>query len=207
MQTLWNKSDIYAEPVGLSPPDAELIYFPQFLPQTLADDLLNFWIHSIAWQALPIRIFGKEYMQPRLTAWYADAGVNYTYSGIRLQPESWTPELQNVKLEIEKVSGCIFNSVLLNYYRNGNDSMGWHADDEPELGKNPIIGSLTLGATRSFHLKHRSRKDVQPLKIHMAHGSLLIMAGTTQHHWLHQVPKCAKPVQGRINLTFRNIFS
>ena len=111
--------------------------------------------------------------------------------------------LQSIKNKIEKVSGSKFNSVLLNYYRDGKDSMGWHSDDEPELGKNPVIASLSFGQKRVFHLRHRFDKEIPKVKLNLDHGSLLIMAGETQHFWQHQIPKTARKIEGRINLTFR----
>jgi len=142
---------------------------------------------------------------PRLTAYYADAGVRYSYSGVTHQAMEWTPELSEVKRRVEEVSGATFNSLLLNLYRGGRDSIGFHADDEPELGQGPIVASVSLGAVRTFVLKHKSAKE--KLSFELAHGSLLVMGGTCQRFWLHGVPKTKEAVGERINLTFRKIIT
>jgi alkylated DNA repair dioxygenase AlkB len=142
---------------------------------------------------------GRRLPIPRLTAWHGQAG--YVYSGIRMAPAPWTPPLLELKDIAEALAGQPFNSVLLNLYRHGRDSVSWHADNEPGLGRNPVIASISLGAERRFQLKHR--RTGERLSVDLAHGSCLIMAGATQHHWLHQLPKIAQPVGPRINLTFR----
>jgi alkylated DNA repair dioxygenase AlkB len=140
---------------------------------------------------------------PRLTAWYADAGLTYTYSGVTHHALAWTPVLADVRCRVEEVAGVSFNSLLLNFYRDGKDSIGLHADAEPELGINPVITSISLGGVRRFVMKHAKSKE--RLTFDLAHGSLLIMGGTCQHHWLHGVPKTTALVEPRINLTFRRI--
>jgi alkylated DNA repair dioxygenase AlkB len=140
---------------------------------------------------------------PRLTAWYADAGLSYTYSGVTHQAIEWTSLLERIRRDCESVAKSAFNSLLLNYYRTGQDSMGYHADDEKELGVNPVIASVSFGATRTFHLKHK--KSRERLTFELSHGSLLIMGGTCQHHWIHCVPKTKAEVGERINLTFRKM--
>ena len=151
-------------------------------------------------------MFGKKLPVPRLSAWYGDPGSVYSYSNIRLDPKPWFAALTDVRVKVETLSGSTFNSVLLNLYRNGNDSMGWHSDDEPELGARPTIASLSLGATRKFHLRRRDDHKVRrSLDLH--HGDLVVMAGPTQAKWAHHVPKTAKPVGVRLNLTFRTIHS
>jgi alkylated DNA repair dioxygenase AlkB len=142
---------------------------------------------------------------PRLTAWVADAGLAYRYSGVTHLGAGWTPTLLDVKHRVEQASGSPFNSVLLNRYRSGRDSIGMHADDEPELGTNPVVASISLGAVRTFILKHRATRE--KITLPLAHGSLLVMAGTCQHHWLHGILKTELPVGERINLTFRMIVS
>jgi alkylated DNA repair dioxygenase AlkB len=142
---------------------------------------------------------------PRLTAWYSDPGQTYSYSGVTHEAVPWTPELLSVKASVEAAAGTTWNSLLLNLYRDGRDSIGFHADDEPELGMNPVVGSVSLGAARRFILKHRSSGE--KLEFALPHGSLLVMAGTCQHHYVHGVPKTAKPVGPRINLTFRRILA
>jgi alkylated DNA repair dioxygenase AlkB len=151
-----------------------------------------------------IKIFGKEVCVPRLTAWYGDKGMSYSYSGITVNPLPWTPALLEIRDRVGARSGTPFNSVLLNQYRTGADSVAWHADDEPELGLNPIIASVSFGGTRKFQLKHKTRKEMRH-SLDLTCGSLLLMRGKTQHHWLHQVPKTKRAVETRVNLTFRVI--
>lgn len=153
------------------------------------------------WRQDSIVLFGKQHLQPRLTAWYGDA--SYTYSGLRLDPLPWTPLLAELRATVETTCGCRFNSVLLNYYRNERDSMGMHSDDEPELGPEPAIASLSLGATRSFKLRHKRNKRTVKLDLH--DGSLLLMSGSLQSNWLHGINKAARSLGERINLTFRFI--
>ena len=158
------------------------------------------------WQQEEIRLFGRRRRQPRLTAWHGDAGAVYRYSGLQLDPEPWTADLLMVKGRIEAISGVRFNSVLLNYYRDGRDSMGWHSDDEPELGDNPLIGSVSLGAARRFRMQHKADASLQ-MAWNLPDGSYLEMGGALQRHWKHCVPKVAsnKGPGPRINLTFRLI--
>jgi alkylated DNA repair dioxygenase AlkB len=160
--------------------------------------------HAIDWRQDSITVYGQRVPLPRLTAWYGDAGTTYSYSGITMQPQPWTPALWQIKQAIQPLAGVEFNSVLLNLYRDGNDSVGWHSDDEPELGENPVIGSVSFGAERRFQLRHKMNHAWKQ-EITLNSGSLLLMQGTTQHFWQHQVPKTAKPVSARINLTFRVI--
>jgi len=185
-------------------PNAELIYFPNFYSIERANTLFKILKETIAWQQDDITVFGKTYKQPRLTALYADNDMSYTYSNITMFPKIITEELMTIKQDVESIANHLFTSVLLNFYRNGNDSNGWHADNEKELGENPVIASVSFGANRAFHFKHRTLKD-EKHKLILEHGSLLIMAGEMQHHWLHQVPKTKKNVGERINLTFRTI--
>jgi alkylated DNA repair dioxygenase AlkB len=156
----------------------------------------------IDWQQEDIVIFGERRRVPRLVAWHGDPGTAYTYSGTAHEPLPWTPELQGVRHLVEAVTGHRYNSVLLNLYRDGRDGMGWHADDEPELGHEPVIASVSLGATRRFKLRHRGSRSAAGT-LDLAHGDLLLMAGATQHHYLHAVPKTARPAGVRVNLTFR----
>lgn len=140
---------------------------------------------------------------PRLTAWYADPGLTYSYSGVTHDALPWTEALAGIRRRVDDAAGTLFNSVLLNLYRDGKDSIGYHADDEPELGVNPVVASISLGGVRQFVLKHI--KSGEKLTYDLAHGSLLIMGGTSQHHWMHGVPKTKATAEPRINLTFRNI--
>ncbi|MCB0842995.1 MAG: alpha-ketoglutarate-dependent dioxygenase AlkB [Bacteroidetes bacterium] len=182
-----------------------IYYYPDFYSPVESDTIFKELAEKIEWQQESIKIFGKKIPQPRLTAWYGDPGKTYTYSNLTWRPQSWIPELITIKEKVEKVARTRFNSVLLNYYRDGKDSMGWHSDDEPELGKNPVIASLSFGQKRAFHLKHRLDKTIPKVKLDLEHGSLLIMSGETQHFWQHQIPKTSRQVDGRINLTFRVI--
>jgi alkylated DNA repair dioxygenase AlkB len=191
------------KPIHFDLPDADISYFPDFLSPEKADELFTRLKEEIPWRQDEIKVFGKMHPQPRLTALFGD-GKPYGYSGIVMQPQHWNALLSYIKEQVELVCGTHFTTVLLNYYRDGKDSNGWHADNEKELGRNPVIASVSLGAERFFHLRHNLNKD-QTLKILLEHGSLLLMKGTTQHFWKHQIPKTAKPIGPRINLTFRVI--
>jgi alkylated DNA repair dioxygenase AlkB len=185
-------------------PDADIVFYPTLLDRQERDRFLTELMQTIDWRQEWITIYGRSLPQPRLTAWYGDPGASYTYSGLTLHPVAWTEALLGLKVTLEAVSGVRFNSVLLNLYRDGNDSMGWHSDDEPELGQNPVIGSLSLGGTRRFILRHRHEKSWKH-ELELTSGSFLLMRGTTQHYWQHQVPKTRRSVSPRINLTFRLI--
>lgn len=193
-----------SEPLFLQLPDAEIIYYPQFFDKEQADIIFAELTHEIPWQQDDIRVFGKIHQQPRLTALFGNEGKPYSYSNITMQPHPWNLLLQKLKSQIEKVAEVNFTTVLLNQYRDGKDSNGWHADNEKELGVNPVIASVSFGAERTFQLKHNSNKDLKK-SIVLQHGSLLLMKGTTQHYWKHQIPKTAKPIGPRINGTFRII--
>jgi alkylated DNA repair dioxygenase AlkB len=182
--------------------DGEAIFYRDFFTADESDKLFLELNASTQWQQDNIAIFGKRIPLPRLQAWYGDAGKSYTYSGIEQHPRAWTPALSSVKARIEQAAKVTFNSVLLNLYRHGKDGVAWHSDDEPELGQNPIIGSVSFGATRRFSLKHKQVKD-RKIDIDLPHGSFLLMRGATQHYWQHQIAKTTKDVRPRINLTFR----
>jgi len=192
------------EPIELHLPDATIIYYPHFFNKIEADTIFAALEKEIPWQQDEIRVYGKVHAQPRLTALFGNEGKTYSYSNIKMQPQPWNLLLQKIKSHVESVSNTKFTTVLLNYYRDGKDSNGWHADNEKELGINPVIASLSFGAERTFQLKHNSDKD-QKKSIVLEHGSLLVMKGTTQHFWKHQIPKTSKPIGPRINLTFRII--
>jgi alkylated DNA repair dioxygenase AlkB len=159
---------------------------------------------GIAWQQEKVTIFGQSRLVPRLVAWHGDPAARYTYSGTPHDPLPWTSPLERIRARVGELIGRSFNSVLLNLYRDGRDGMGWHADDEPELGPEPVIASVSLGAARRFCMRHRRRND-RKLDISLPHGSLLLMSGGTQRHWVHAVPKTRVPVGERINLTFRSV--
>jgi len=163
-------------------------------------------LDHIAWRSEDIVVWGKRYRQPRLIAWYGDRGHSYTYSGIRFEPLPWTDVLASIRGCVQAATKIEFNSVLLNYYRDQNDSMGMHSDDEPELGPRPIIASVSLGSERTFVLKHRTRKDLKRVRLPLQSGSLLVMQGDTQRNWKHGIDKQRRPCGPRINLTFRRIF-
>ena len=186
-------------------PDAEIRYVPHFLPVSLANTYFDDLFLHIPWRQDPITVFGKTHLQPRLTSLHAHTLDSYSYSGIVMTPQPMTQTLQCIENRIYQLCDESFTTVLLNLYRDGKDSNGWHADDEVELGKNPVIASLSLGAPRFFHLRH-NQDPKQRYKLLLEHGSLLLMGGETQHHWKHQVAKTAKKVGPRINLTFRKIF-
>jgi alkylated DNA repair dioxygenase AlkB len=178
-----------------------------WLPAAEADALFEALRDGIAWKQERIRVFGEEYAQPRLSAWFGDSGAVYTYSGVTLAPVPWPPALAALRERVEAAAGHPFNSVLVNYYRDGDDSMGLHADAEKELGKNPVVASVSLGAHRRFVLKPtRKVKEAAPVELSLGRGSLLVMGGTTQHFWRHGVPR-QRGAGPRINLTFRRILS
>ena len=189
-------------PTNLLPRDGEVYLFEAALPRPDADRLFAALTASIDWRSETATVMGRRVPIPRLTAWHGEAG--YVYSGIRLEPAPWTAPLLELKARAETLAARRFNSVLLNLYRDGRDGVSWHADSEPGLGRDPVIASLSLGATRRFQLRHR-RDRAAKLALDLPHGSCLIMAGATQHHWLHQLPKTAQPVGPRINLTFRRM--
>ena len=180
-------------------------YLPGFLPPARAERLFSRLLAEVDWHQRQILLFGRRRPQPRLTAWCSDPGVSYRYSGLELQPEPWLRPLQALRRQLSSTAGARFNSVLLNLYRDGRDSMGWHADDERELGEEPVIASVSLGAVRRLRL--RSRGGGPSRSVDLASGSLLLMRGRSQAEWQHAVPRTARTVGPRINLTFREIVS
>lgn len=186
-------------------PDAELKFTRSLALNFPPQDVLRKLIASTPWRAEKVTVWGKTFDQPRLIAWYGDAGRNYSYSGIAMDPLPWTDLLRSLLTAVERVAGVGFNSVLLNYYRNENDSMGFHSDDERELGPRPTIASLSFGAERTFIFKHKTRKDLKPFRIRLPSGSLLLMQGVTQSNWKHAIEKERQPLGPRVNLTFRQI--
>ena len=185
--------------------DGEILFMRNFFTSSEAKNYFELLQNNINWKQEEVNFYGKTYSVPRKTAWYGYEGFNYSYSGINCFPESWTKELLEIKSQIELfIPDEDFTSVLLNLYNNGNDKMGWHADDEKELGINPTIASVSLGETRRFDIKHKKNKDLQ-FKFELTSGSLLIMRGALQHHWVHQIPAQKKVINPRINLTFRTI--
>ena len=179
-----------------------VLSFLEQLPLILPNEVvLARLIAETAWRCDVVTVWGKQHPQPRLTAWHGEAA--YAYSGLTLAPQPFTPLQHALREAVEAASGHRFNSVLLNYYRDGRDSMGMHSDNEAELGPNPTIASVSFGATRTFVLQHKTGK--QRIKIALTDGSLLLMAGSLQHHWVHGIPKIARFAGPRVNLTFRFI--
>lgn len=189
--------------IAIAMSDADVVYFPRLFNSAEADSLFEQLRQQVTWKQETITLYGQVHDLPRLTAWYGDPAKTYTYSAITAHPLEWIVPLLDIKHRIETVSGCSFNSVLLNRYRNGSDSVAWHADDEYELGKNPAIGSVSFGEARPFQMKHKFLDEKH--KLLLEHGSCLMMQGTTQHYWLHQIPKSKRVLGERINLTFRKI--
>ena len=187
----------------LSLPDADLLFWRQVDLGQPYDSLLQELIESTDWRQEEITVYGKPYLQPRLSAWHGD--LSYSYSGIRLEPLPWTPTLLDLKTRVEALTEHPFNSVLLNYYRDQLDGMGMHSDDERELGSQPAIASLSLGEERTFLLKHKTRKDMKTVKLALPPSSLLLMQGGTQQYWRHGINKERRPCGPRVNLTFRTI--
>lgn len=183
--------------------DGQTLLWPAFIAPAEAEELTERLIASLAWHTESIAMFGRDVAVPRLVCWYGDSGAVYRYSGVTHQPLPWTPELADLRQGVQSATAAEFNSVLANLYRDGNDSMGWHADNEPELGKQPNIASLSFGATRTFRLQHRKSKRI--VTVPLASGDLLFMTGDTQKYWRHSVPKEPKIISPRVNLTFREI--
>lgn len=185
-------------------PDAEVTYYPNFLYTKEADSFFKILREEVPWQQDDIKIFGKVYAQPRLTALYGNNGKPYSYSNITMYPNEYSESLLAIAEKLKLYTTVEFTTCLLNLYRDGKDSNGWHADNEKELGTNPPIASISLGAPRYFHLKHNTDKAYRT-KLLLEHGSLLVMTGATQHNYKHQIAKTAKQIGERINLTFRRI--
>jgi alkylated DNA repair dioxygenase AlkB len=186
-------------------PDGELFWYPRYCAAPRSDLWLQQLSAETPWRQDRIRMHGKTLSVPRLQAWYGVPEARYGYSGILLAPLPFTPLLQEIRDELQQRTGHQFNAVLLNNYRDGSDSVSWHSDDEKELGSDPIIASLSLGSSRRFELRHKTRKDVGKLALELSHGSLLLMGSGLQSHWQHQIPKQSGITLPRLNLTFRFI--
>lgn len=188
--------------------DGECYYFQSFFDATESVRLFSELLTTTSWKQEPIVIFGKQVMQPRLTAWYGDSGTEYRYSGLTMVPNPWSRALLEMKARVEAHLGTRFNSALLNQYRDGQDSMGWHRDNEPELGAKPTIASLSFGEARVFQLRHISQVEGSKklrVSVTLETGSLLLMSRDTQRFWYHSIPKTKKAIDPRINITFRNV--
>lgn len=209
-------------------PYGRLYYAPHYFDQHQSDEFFDYFLacdgvdhkthdwqneshinqmpfKNIDWHQDTIKMYGKEHLLPRVSAWYGDFDRPYTYSGITLQPKAWTDKLQQLNDTLFNVCKRRFNSVLCNWYRTGEDHISWHTDAEPELGENPMIASVNFGESRRFLLRLKDHHDIK-VEIPLHHGSVLVMAGALQHHWQHSVPKQAKAKNSRINLTFRTIY-
>ena len=183
----------------------EFCYFKKFYDIGSSKIILNNLHSNIKWTNDKVKMYGKSLILKRRVAWYADSGKSYTYSGLKKDPLPFTSELKTIKAKVEKKTNVVFNSVLLNDYENGQVGMGWHSDDEKELGKNPTIASLSFGASRDMFFRNKNNPNLKVIKILIENGSLLVMKGKTQHFWQHSIPKRLKVKQRRINLTFRTI--
>ena len=183
--------------------DADVQFYPEFFDDAKATQLLRDLIASTPWETHFVNIFGRNIPAPRQSSWHGEPHCSYRYSKVRYEPKAWTPELTGVHEALARAGVGEFNCVLANFYRSGADSMGWHSDDEPELGTNPLIASISLGAPRRFCLRHKSLPEKAELVL--SSGSLLVMAGTTQKNWQHALPKMASVGTPRVNLTFRQI--
>lgn len=183
-------------------PNSDITYYPDFFDEFDCNYFYEKLLKDVKWETKTLNFSGREVPIPRLTAWYGD--TSYTYSGLKLEPNPWTSTLLCLKSSVGGRAVHPFNSVLLNLYRDGQDSVSWHSDDEKELGRNPVIASVSFGATRDFKLKHRYLDYKETISL--TNGSLLVMRGETQHYWLHSIPKTTKKVEPRINLTFRTIY-
>lgn len=192
--------------VPLALPGADLAFDPEWLDVAAADRLFDALHAALPWETHHVRLFGREVPSPRLSCWIGEADAVYRYSGTRHEPHPWPASLLPVLQRLRTDTGVEFNSVLANLYRDGRDAMGWHGDDEPELGPRPVIASVSLGGERRFAMKHR-RIPGTGLAMALPHGSLLLMRGDTQRDYRHALPRTAKPVAARINLTFRRIVS
>ncbi|MCU0549468.1 MAG: alpha-ketoglutarate-dependent dioxygenase AlkB [Leptolyngbya sp. Prado105] len=204
-EDLAQPSNLETRPVSesLPLPNADIVFYPTLFTQEESQQFFSALQDGVNWKQEFIKIYGKSVPIPRLTAWYGDPGKKYIYSKIEMMPEPWNEVLLKIKSRIEPLAKVQFNSVLLNLYRDGKDSVSWHSDDEPELGQEPIIGSVSFGESRQFKLKHKSQEIKDEVKL--TSGSFLLMQGTTQKFWLHQIPKVQKSIGSRINLTFRVI--
>lgn len=185
-------------------PSELLAYIPNVFSPEEGNALLGSLINDTTWKQESVYLYGRMVKTPRLTAWYGDPGRTYEFSGTRLSPYPWTEELLTIKKRIEPLAGTTFNSVLLNYYRDANDSVDWHSDKETALGKRPLIASVSFGQTRKFDIRNKQDHALK-YAIYLEHGSLLLMKGDLQQHWDHRIAKSTRPMKERVNLTFRNI--
>jgi len=202
---LFNDTDIFTsntpKKTVFDVPDADLMLYEGFFTKEESDAYYNFLLANTRWKEADLTVYDKTHIIPRMISWYEDK----TNPGAHQNGPDWTPELLTIKKRVEVETNFTFNSVLLNLYRNGKDGVGWHSDRTENFGQNQIIASVSFGETRLFRLRHKTRKDLRMLEIPLTHGTLLLMAGTTQTHWEHHIPKTAKDILPRINLTFRQV--
>lgn len=187
----------------LLPSDGSAVLHDWVLGDRNSEEILSRLMDEVPWTSNTIRVFGVDHVEPRLVSWHGDPGASYSYSGLQLAVNPWTPLLSELKSVCESIAGTPFNSVLLNLYRDGNDRVGWHADDEPELGPEPVIASLSLGAVRRFRFRHRETGE--SVACDLPSGSLVVMSGLSQRCWVHEVPRQKRVVSPRVNLTFRRV--
>ena len=190
-------------PQELLPYDGSAVLHQWVLGDRSGEELLARLTTDIPWRQNTIRVFGTDHAEPRMVSWHGDPGAEYSYSGLQMVLNPWTPLLLDLRSVCEQVAGATFNSVLVNLYRDGNDGVGWHADDEPELGPEPVIASLSIGATRRFRFRHRETGE--SVACDLESGSLVLMSGLSQKCWVHEVPRQKKVTAPRINLTFRRV--
>ncbi len=183
-------------------PEELLEYHAGFIDEQTSNELLQKFINEMPWKQSIQKMWDKEYLTPRLTSWHGDFGTDYSVPGTISTPNPWTPELLYIQSLVEPLAGIKFNSVLLNYYRDGNDSVAWHSDRESVLGKNPIIASVSFGQVRSFDIRNKSDHN-EHYSVRLEHGSFLLMKAGLQEHWEHRIAKSSKPMKARVNLTFR----
>lgn len=193
-------------PHNLLPSGGEVYYFPQAFDKNKSDAYFQLLLDRIHWKQEPVKIFGKEVMQPRLTAWYGDTDKPYTYSGLTMTPNKWIHPLPEIKAVADHLSGVESTSALLNLYRDGNDGLGWHRDNEKVLGHAPVIASVSFGMARKFQFRNYHDKS-QVISIMLEPGSVLVMKGASQQEWQHRIPKTTRLHGARINITFRVIGS
>ncbi|MHB1089559.1 MAG: alpha-ketoglutarate-dependent dioxygenase AlkB family protein [Ilumatobacteraceae bacterium] len=196
---------LFSESVELLPFDGSAVLYRDFIGASGAGDIFRRLMDETPWEERDIVVFGKQHREPRLSAWHSEPHIFYTYSGILRSPQPWTPLLIEMRDRCTGITGATFNAVLANLYRDGNDGVGWHADNEACNGREPTIASLSFGASRRFDLRHRETKTT--IRVQLDPGSLLVMSGLSQHCWVHQLPRTKRVTEPRINLTFRRVVS
>jgi alkylated DNA repair dioxygenase AlkB len=189
---------------NLLPHYGEVFLYDDFLDASKADEFFLTLLSGISWQQHPVKMFGREVMQPRLTFSFADPGIVYGYSGLTLISTPWSAPVTVLRTLVQEKTGHVFNTALLNLYRDGRDYMGWHRDNEAALGSNPVIASVSLGAERTFQMREYATRS-NLVSVNLPHGSLLVMGGESQHRWEHRLPKNGRVVSPRVNITFRNV--